>query len=64
MCTKNNKSLFEMHLKKFGDWKNDGACVATEKHGGLCGPQLGKQKQKRTCQDGTNDKCTEENTNQ
>ena len=50
--------------QKFGDWEDDGDCVTTEKHGGVCGPQLGKQKQKRTCQEGTHDKCTAENKNQ
>ena len=63
-CIQKERKSLPPCEQKFGDWKNDGACVATEKHGGLCGPQLGKQKQKRTCQDGTNDKCTEENTNQ
>ena len=49
--------------RKFGDWEDDGNCVSTEPNGEKCGPQLGKQKQKRTCEDGTHDKCTVENKN-
>ena len=42
--------------KSFGDWTNEGNCVPS---GDLpdCGP--GTQLQKRTCTDGTIDKCTE-----
>ena len=45
--------------KLFGEWKNEGKCIATAPEFGLadCGP--GTQLQKRTCTDGTVDKCTE-----
>ena len=41
--------------KTFGDWTNQGNCVA--KGDFECGP--GTQIQKRTCTDGTIDKCTD-----
>ena len=47
--------------RKFGDWEDDGNCVPTEQNDEKCGPQVGKQKQKRTCEEGTHDKCTAEN---
>ena len=42
--------------KSFGEWKNEGTCIATGDFPD-CGP--GTQVQKRTCSDGTVDKCTE-----
>ena len=42
--------------KSLGDWKNDGKCVAKGPDP-ACG--AGTQNQRRTCTDGTVDKCTE-----
>ena len=42
--------------KQLGNWTNDGPCVATG-NDASCGP--GNQRQTRTCEDGTVDKCTE-----
>ena len=41
--------------KRLGIWENDGICESTIK-GKTCGP--GFLRQKRTCVDGTNEKCT------
>ena len=41
--------------KLFGDWTNEGKCAGTGDDPN-CGP--GTQHQKRTCTDGTVDKCT------
>ena len=47
--------------KKLGSWTNDGDCEADgDDH--TCGP--GTQKQKRTCTDGTTNKCTTEDIEQ
>ena len=42
--------------KQFGDWTNDGDCIATGEDK-TCGP--GTQSQTRTCTDGTNDPCND-----
>ena len=42
--------------KGFGNWENDGNCIATGDDPS-CGP--GNQTQKRTCTDGSTDKCTD-----
>ena len=41
--------------KSHGPWKNIGSCQATGEYPS-CGP--GRKNQKRTCTDGTIDKCT------
>ena len=44
--------------KLFGDWTNEGTCIATGKDSySTCGP--GTQHQKRTCTEGTVEKCTD-----
>ena len=43
--------------KQLGNWENDGKCEVTGKDK-TCGP--GKQAQKRSCKDGTVDKCSDE----
>ena len=40
----------------FGVWENEGACLGSGENP-ACGP--GVQHQKRTCTDGTIEKCTE-----
>ena len=42
--------------KHFGDWTNDGDCIATGEDK-TCGP--GTQSQTRTCTDGTNEPCND-----
>ena len=59
MCTR--IYLVDGGWGQFGDWEDDGNCVPTEQNDEICGPQSGMQKQKRTCEDGTHDKCTAAN---
>ena len=60
-----NSCIYLLLAKMLGSWENEGTCIATYKdeNGKACG-EHGHIKQRRTCVDGTYDKCKPEDTEQ